>query len=73
MVEFKAIGILTILMSILNYMKCTNVAPPPSLYCTDLNPQNNVDIEQVKYIAFTFELNLSTIEFKINSFYCLLN
>lgn len=51
MVELKAVGILSILLSIINYIECGNAPPQaPTLYCTDLNPQNNVDIEQVRDI-----------------------
>lgn len=44
----KVFGLLATLFAIFKYIGCQSMTDhPPSLFCTDLKPQNNVDIEQV--------------------------
>lgn len=51
MMKMNLFGILTIAFAMSEYIKCDNVAAPgPSLFCSDLNPQNTIDIEQVRHI-----------------------
>lgn len=50
MMKMKVIGILSILLAIFKNNSCDNYQEnnTPSLYCTDLTPQNNVDINEVR-------------------------
>lgn len=43
-------GILTILFAVSKFIECDNLQQQgPSLFCSDLNPQNSIDIEQVRW------------------------
>lgn len=45
----KVIGILSILLTIFKDINCDSYQEnAPSLYCTDLTPQTNVDINEVR-------------------------
>lgn len=56
MMESNVFRILPFLFSLINYIKCGATLPPTqSLYCTDLNPQNNIDIESVSLIQFPIQ------------------
>lgn len=51
--ELSVFGILPFFLSLINFIRCGDALPAtPSLYCADLNPQNNVDIEQVRLAKF---------------------
>lgn len=64
MVETNVFRILPLLLSIINSIKCADALPPTqSLYCTDLNPQNNVDIEQVRKYIIIERFNAFTLHF----------
>lgn len=44
----KFFGILTILFAVSKFIECDNLQQQgPSLFCSDLNPQNSIDIEQI--------------------------
>lgn len=60
--KMKVFGFVTILLVICKYIECDNVAQQQPLFCNDLRPQNQVDIEQVriyssKCFSFNFEKN----------------
>lgn len=57
--ESNVFRILPFLLSLINWIKCGDALPPTqSLYCTDLNPQNHVDIDQVRLIKFQYFFHL---------------
>lgn len=46
--ELKVFEIFVVLFAMNTFVKCdVPAAPAASLYCSDLNPQNSVDIDQV--------------------------
>lgn len=52
--KMKVFGFITILLAICKYIECDNVPQQQPLFCNDLRPQNQVDIEQVRIYNFKF-------------------
>lgn len=52
----KVIGFVTILLAMCKYIECDNVPQQQPLFCSDLKPQNQVDIDQVRVDFDTFLL-----------------
>lgn len=53
--ESNVLRILPFFLSLINWIRCGDALPAtPSLYCADLNPQNNIDIEQVRFDEFQY-------------------
>lgn len=58
MMKLNFIGIFTVILAIVEYIGCESLPDnSQSLFCTDLKPQNNVDIDQVRYIVFYFRFD----------------
>lgn len=59
MMKSKVLGIISVLFALGKFIEC-DIIPPivpprgPSLYCSDLNPQNNIDIDQVRFFYLQF-------------------
>lgn len=58
MIQIKVFGIVLVLLFMGKYIECDVLQQsqpgPSSLYCSDLNPQNNVDIDQVRFFINAF-------------------
>lgn len=60
----QSIQLISILLITINTISCDVLSEtPPSLFCTDLTPQNNVDIDQVRNI---FNTNLNIVKKRPN-------
>lgn len=71
--ESNVLRILPFFLPLINWIRCGDALPAtPSLYCADLNPQNNVDIEQVRltnsnsFDCYLHQLIYSIIYFQLD-------
>lgn len=56
MMKIKVFGIITVLLFMCKFIECDNMQPQQQpLFCSDLRPQNDIDIEKVSvYTIVTF-------------------
>lgn len=67
----KVLGFVSILLAMcIKYIECDNIQQQQPLFCNDLRPQNQVDIEQVR--VFTMSFAAAFIRIKISVFFALI-